>query len=247
MTEAGWQECEDVGEMLRYLRREAKVRSPKGRRKLRLFACGCCRQVWPLIEDPRSRQLVELAEQAADGLTDPLELAVAEVAARLAKLDADFASAGLSPMSHIRRVGAAVAAALQTAAKESYEAARVASECALSAVGGQWSTLEPNPAWEAQENRQADLLRDLFGSPFRPATLDLAWLTGQGGTVPQLAEAAYEDRLLPSGHLDPHRLAVLADALTDAGCDNQEILAHLRGPGPHVRGCWVVDLLLGKE
>jgi hypothetical protein len=56
----------------------------------------------------------------------------------------------------------------------------------------------------------------------------------------------YDARDLPSGHLDAHRLAVLADALTDAGCTDQNILAHCRGPGPHVRGCWVIDLLLGK-
>ena len=61
-----------------------------------------------------------------------------------------------------------------------------------------------------------------------------------------LATAAYEERILPAGTLDSDRLAVLADALEDAGCDNEDILSHLRGPGPHVRGCWVVDLLLGK-
>ena len=61
-----------------------------------------------------------------------------------------------------------------------------------------------------------------------------------------LAPAAYDDRTLPAGTLDPDRLAVLADALEEAGCDNDDLLSHVRGPGPHVRGCWVVDLLLGK-
>jgi hypothetical protein len=61
-----------------------------------------------------------------------------------------------------------------------------------------------------------------------------------------LARAAYWYRLLPSGHLDPARLAVLADDLEDAGCTDPDLLGHLRGPGPHVRGCWAVDLLLGK-
>jgi len=60
-------------------------------------------------------------------------------------------------------------------------------------------------------------------------------------------EAAYHDRSLPAGTLDRDRLAVLADALEDAGCSHAEMLTHLRGVGPHVRGCWVVDLLLGKE
>jgi hypothetical protein len=65
--------------------------------------------------------------------------------------------------------------------------------------------------------------------------------------VTALATAAYEERILPAGTFDPHRLAILADALEDTGCTNEQILGHLRGPGPHVRGCWVIDLILGKE
>jgi hypothetical protein len=230
--------------MLYHLKREAKVvRSPKGRRKLRLFACGCCRQVWHLIEDARSRRLVGLSEQLADGLARPLELAEAEVAARSAKSEADVASAGRSAMTHVSQVGAAIDAALQTAAKEAYKAARVASGCALCSVGGFWTIDQPNPTWEAQEKRQADLLRDLFGNPFRP-TRSTAW---QAATVLALAQAAYDERSIPAGELDTGRLAVLADALEEAGCTNSEILAHCRGAGPHVRGCWVIDLLLGKE
>jgi hypothetical protein len=99
-------------------------------------------------------------------------------------------------------------------------------------------------ALEAEDAReQAALLREVFGNPFRPATLNPAWQTPQ---VVPLAQAAYEERELPSGHLDVLRLAVLADALEDAGCDQADLLAHLRGPCPHVRGCWVIDLLLGK-
>lgn len=62
-----------------------------------------------------------------------------------------------------------------------------------------------------------------------------------------LASLAYEHPVLPSGHLDSARLAVLSDALEEAGCDDAEILSHLRSPGPHVRGCWALDLVLGKE
>jgi hypothetical protein len=72
----------------------------------------------------------------------------------------------------------------------------------------------------------------------------LAW---DGGTVWKLATTAYEERVLPSGTLDPARIAVLADALEDAGGGDAELLAHLRGPEPHVRGCWAIDLVLGKE
>jgi hypothetical protein len=91
---------------------------------------------------------------------------------------------------------------------------------------------------------RADLLRDIFGNPFRLVTIKPAWLTP---TVKSLAQVAYEERALPSGHLDLARLMVLADALEEAGCTEQAILDHLRGPGPHVRGCWPVDLLLGRE
>jgi hypothetical protein len=97
----------------------------------------------------------------------------------------------------------------------------------------------------AEEQReQATLLRDIVSNPFRPISMNPDWLTP---TVKVLAEAAYEERALPSGELDAARLAVLADALEDAGCGDAELLDHLRGPGPHARGCWVVDLLLGKE
>jgi hypothetical protein len=64
--------------------------------------------------------------------------------------------------------------------------------------------------------------------------------------VLKLAQAAYDNPLLPSGLLDNTGLAVLADALEEAGCDNEDILSHLRGPGPHVSGCWAVDLLTGR-
>jgi hypothetical protein len=91
------------------------------------------------------------------------------------------------------------------------------------------------------------LLRDIFGNPFRPVGIDPAWLAWQGGTVVRLAEAVYEDRLLPTGTFRPDRVAALADALEEASCQVAEVLTHLREPGSHRRGCWVVDCLLGKE
>jgi hypothetical protein len=85
------------------------------------------------------------------------------------------------------------------------------------------------------------LLHDVIGNPFRPApSVDPAWLTWNGGTVPRLAQAIYDERAFD-------RLPVLADALEDAGCTDADLLGHLRRPWFHVRGCWAVDLLLGKE
>jgi hypothetical protein len=91
---------------------------------------------------------------------------------------------------------------------------------------------------------QAAMVRDLFGDPFRPApALDPAWRTH---AVLGLAQAAYDDRDHPQGTLWPDRLAVLSDALEEAGCADPDLLGHLRSPGPHVRGCWALDLILGK-
>jgi hypothetical protein len=72
-------------------------------------------------------------------------------------------------------------------------------------------------------------------------------LNWHDGTVRRIAQAIYDERRLPAGTLDTGRLAILADALLDAGCDNEELLQHCRSAGPHVRGCWAVDLILGKE
>jgi hypothetical protein len=96
---------------------------------------------------------------------------------------------------------------------------------------------------EPEERAVCDLIRHVIGNPFRPASLAPAWLTP---AVLKLAKAAYDNQLLPSGLLDNTRLSILADALEEAGCTNAETLSHLRGSGPHVRGCWALDRLLGK-
>ena len=85
------------------------------------------------------------------------------------------------------------------------------------------------------------MLRDIVGNPFRlPPAIEPAWLVWNDGTIRKIVQAIYEERAFD-------RLPILADALEDTGCDNVELLAHCRGDGPHVRGCWVVDLLLGKQ
>jgi hypothetical protein len=77
--------------------------------------------------------------------------------------------------------------------------------------------------------------------------VDHAWLAWHGGAVVKLAQAVYDERELPSGHLDAARLAVLADLLEEAGATDPQLLGHLRSPGPHVRGCVVVDVLTGRS
>jgi hypothetical protein len=105
---------------------------------------------------------------------------------------------------------------------------RFVAEAGLPVVGTRWYT---------ELLAQCDLVRDLFGNPFRPVTSNPVWLTS---TVTSLAAGIYHERAFD-------RLPVLADALEEAGCTNADILNHCRRPGEHVRGCWLVDLLLGKE
>ncbi len=83
----------------------------------------------------------------------------------------------------------------------------------------------------------ARTIRELLGNPFRPALFSPDWRTS---TAVQLAKQMYESR-------DFSLMPILADALQDAGCDNEDILNHCRGESLHVRGCWVVDLVLGKS
>lgn len=110
----------------------------------------------------------------------------------------------------------------------------------------------PNHVWQDAWNsiglqRQVEILRDLFGNPFRPATIDPAILTWHDGTVSCLAQAIYDDRQMPAVTFDPALMNILADALLDAGCENEDIITHCRSDKAHVRGYWLVDLLLGKE
>jgi hypothetical protein len=114
----------------------------------------------------------------------------------------------------------------------------------LIALAGPWFGVSSGPDHDREQSAQSQLLRDIFGTPFSTAALDPGWATA---TVTSLAQAGYNERLTPTGSLDPTRLAVLADALEEVGCTDQAILDHLRSPGPHVRGCWPVDLVLAKE
>ena len=128
-----------------------------------------------------------------------------------------------------------------------------ASDTASIAGRAQWWNERGGEGWPAPRQKvealQCGLLRDIFGTlPFRPLRpIDPAWMRWNGGTIIGLAWAAFQERHLPSGLLDNARLAVLADALEEAGGTEGDILGHLRGPGPHVRGCWLVDLFLGKS
>jgi hypothetical protein len=108
----------------------------------------------------------------------------------------------------------------------------------------EWRRLLTRPdvgaVWDKEQSAQCHLLRDIIGSPFRPPPrIDVDWLSWNDGTIPKLAQIIYTGRRF-------NDLPILADALEEAGCGEADILNHCRQPSEHVRGCWVVDLVLGK-
>jgi hypothetical protein len=236
MTEADWNSCTDPQAMLSFLRQQDKLTE----RKLRLFAVACCRDVWhwlanPRIEYPGEQEAVAAAERYADGLASAEELAAA---ASLTRRNAECQAWGNESLYAALAAAAGVEASVDTA----WEAARWSAAAAETEYGG----VRAVPYPEGYQLR-AGLIRDIFGNPFRPPPLlSASLLTSNECLIKRLAERAYEDRLVPSGQLGPDRLAVLADALEEAGAD-AELVEHLRGPGPHVRGCHVVDLLLDRS
>lgn len=233
MTETQWLRATDAASLLWLVRERRQTR------KLRLFACACCRRLWRLLS-PAARQAVEAAELYADRLIKDVQRQQAhrkllEVMGE-EHLHASRAAAGASARSRdrgslfwvIHHTANAVSIAARSDAESSatYEAMR--------------------DAHDAEQAAHLALVREVFGNPFRLPTF-APLLAGDDGTIGRLALAAYQERRLPDGTLDPARLAVLADAMEEAGCLDADALAHLRGPGPHVRGCWVLDLILGKE
>jgi hypothetical protein len=238
MTEQEWLACADEMKMLEALHGKATDR------KWWLYAFACCRRVWHLLSDARSRRAVDVAESYAAGQAGTGDKGAACAAASAAveaarAAYADVYEASWHPCYHACMAAMYAADVAYPAAL--YAASHAAEAAALPRGGAAWA----DPAARAvAEAAHCEVLRDLFGPlPFRPVSIAPACLTPQ---VVALAQAAYDQREVPTGMLDGARLAVLADALEDAGCDQAYLLAHLRGPGPHVRGCWVLDLLLGK-
>ncbi len=219
MTETEWLTATDPTTMLEYLKGKASDR------KLRLFACACCRAVWESFTHERSRQAVELAERYADGLEDDATLGRAHSMAY-------DALASYQHQHHFRRmVNRDGLSRIEWRFHLAAESAHLHRPFLLGRLGA----LRHDPELVAVAPA---LIRETFGlSPATPVTLDPRWLTE---TVVALANSIYAERAFD-------RMPILADALEEAGCDHADILSHCRGDGPHVRGCWVVDLLLGKE
>jgi hypothetical protein len=217
MTEKQWLGAGEVGLMLAHLYRNAIVSD----RKLRLFYCACCRRLRPLL-DERARRVVEGAECYADGLLSERDLAVLWVAAEIEE------GPWPDPRAAAFAAAAAVLLTARAAAERPPQSAALLPPAAAARVG------------RGEKKAQRQLLRDLVGNPFRPTQVQPAWRAWNGGTLVRMARVVYDECRFSD-------LPILADALEEAGCADNAILAHCRCGGEHARGCWVIDQLLGKE
>jgi len=206
-------------------------------RKARLFAVACCYTYQHLIIDQRCRKAVEVSERFADGLATKRQLAQART-----KLNAKTRG---QIREQIRRTAIADGRTGQDAEECAANWALawdLARDCAIAdawnAAAHCYFTADIGGGpGAAVKSHLSEFLRDIVGNPFRGVKLDPSWLTAN---VVDLANTIYEERAFD-------RLPILADALMDAGCADETILKHCRSKGPHVRGCWVVDLILGKQ
>jgi hypothetical protein len=234
MTERKWLRGENYKPMLCYL--EGKVSD----RKLRLFAAAGAWQVRHLMRSERSLAALEAAERFADGLACVEELETASQQAE--PLDVSPPAEHGEP-AYQAAWAAHCASWPSPGESASWTAASV--EQAMSYAAGEipWGDGKA-PAERRQRAILCVLLREVVGNPFRGVPVAPGWL---GPTVASLAESAYRMRSATSGEMEGDRLAVLADALEEAGCADEAVLSHLRCPGPHVRGCWALDLALGLK
>ena len=247
MTEAEWLSCTDPEPMLQLLRPNASDR------KIRLFAVACCRRVWPSLEPEEFRDAVLNAEAFADGGVD-----------RDAMREAHHKALAIFPNLHGKDngPGAALTASGFPGPKKSiwhriadalddpwwedefdkgdrlapaFVTARHAARAA-SDLQGERNVLD-SPVTMAEHEVQAGLVRCIFGNPFRPRPARDAWANNE---VRTLADSIYTEHAFD-------RMALLARALEASGCTNADVLEHCRSSAGHARGCWVLDLLLGKE
>jgi hypothetical protein len=193
------------------------LRGKASDRKLRLFAVTCCCRVWYLLP-VRLRPALPVAERYADGLATEGDLAEARERLPVAPPVAIGA-----PITRQRLLWEAVWYTLS----QPVDSVRV-----VEAVMG--AALREDENWAL-----CGWLRHLVGNPFRPKVIPDSWVLGNGGTVGNLAQAIYAEDQFDA-------LPILADALEEAGCQDDEVLAHCRRRGEHRRGCWLLDQLLGK-
>jgi hypothetical protein len=217
---------------------------PKNKRKLALFVCACWRKVWHLLS-PSVQERLPIVEAGSDTVLGErsyhvwghtlgeidLEMCEAVWDSNTGQLRTDWTTQ-TAQLAAVLLPGGNTLNFWDWGPMEA-ESERVAGHCAASGE-------EVAKSWSNFRRYQCDLFRDIYGVLERPIALDPDWLAWDSGTVVKVAQAIYEERAFD-------RLPILSDALEEAGCTNADILAHCRQPGEHVRGCWGVDLILGKE
>jgi hypothetical protein len=246
MTETEWLNATDPQVMLTFLR--GKV----SERKLRLLVVACCRRTWHWLTDERSRKAVDVAERFADGLTSQKELYTAIRGACDVPQDPSYAVAppysAITAIEHARIASSTAALvfhplneAIATIASSVGHAAIAASCPGWKEDQGNWLN-EANLRMAVERRAQTRLICDIFGLlAFRTVHIDPSLLRWNDRLVVRLAQTIYDERRWSD-------MPILADALFDAGCDNEEILRHCHEQeGVHSKGCWVTDLLLGKS
>jgi hypothetical protein len=241
MNEDEWLSSTNVLELLSHAFNKCSER------KFRLFCLECCRRIAHLLTDPRSREALEFLERNVDpGVIGRKGIVAVRKSARSA--------ANFNPYGDQREPGrtARYASGLASCCPlialdpAPFYSAQWCSMTAATALW--WSEATPDtmtvidhsdPRMSMIHAQHSSLLRDIVGNPFRPVKVDPAWLAANESAASRIAQSMYDENVFD-------RLPILADALEDAGCADGAILSHLRGPGPHVRGCWVIDLVLGR-
>jgi hypothetical protein len=272
MTEQEWLECDDPSRMLLtvygrpdtakgQLANWVRLWSPGLRyrtsiRKLRLFAAACFRRI--VMADPPvpcndlqcAQKAVEVAERMEDGLVASSDLQIARWTTQPRERYLDDVSNRCLADCLLEICHGLLADDEETLIRIADKFAYAAHLTHVYSLHGlppdvgmygniptqDWTTPDRNQSSAARQ-WQAHLMREVFGNPFCAVETDPAWLTS---AVVALAQPIYEEQAFD-------RLPILANALEDAGCHRTDILGHCRSPGPHVRGCWVVDLLAGKR
>ncbi|OAI45595.1 hypothetical protein AYO44_12695 [Planctomycetaceae bacterium SCGC AG-212-F19] len=210
--EPEWLAARSPEAMLLYLLGKASAR------KLRLLSCAVCRRIGHLLTDPRSRQVVDVAEQYADNFVGEAELTAALHGATAAVEDAGNDWAAANPADSVRLVS-------RRYDTEPYDPIHLA-EAVAKVLGDRAGDFG-----EGERHAQGKLIQEVFGNPFRPNAAPASWPQ----VVIDLAQALYDDKG------DRH---ILADAVEEAG--HQELAEHFRAEEWHPKGCWVMDVILGK-
>ena len=260
MTEQEWLAATEPDDLLEFLRDRASDR------QFRLFVCACCRRFLPGLTGnyaeafPLCNKAIDLSERFADGLITLAKLGGAITEYEWAQITNDgYLAAYAARVASYVKITDSTRPMLRGRNLIAHPAS-CASEYSRTVMGrlaadsttakGKTPTSKKRVATIAEKRYQVQILRDIFGNPFQPippkdgkkswAKQRQQWLAWNDGCVPKLAQSIYDERGFD-------RLPILADALEEAGCNQGAILDHCRGDGPHVRGCWVLDLILGWE